>query len=151
MTGQDDEVRTSIDEVNRVLREIASLNKQIYQLKALGQNPNDLLDQRDLLLDKISRMMDVTFQEPLKVGDTNGEFFMTLNGRTLIQGDRVRELRAHAFQWDGKVYYDVQVAENEFDIVENCKVADVLTTEPKRIHQLHVDRLANGRTVSDLS
>ena len=140
-----DEVRTSVDEANRVLREIASLNKQIYQLKALGQNPNDLLDQRDLLLDKISRMMDVTFQEPLKVGDTNGEFFMTLNGRTLIQGDRVRELRAHAFQWDGKVYYDVQVAENEFDIVENCKVADVLATGPEGVHQLHVDRLANGR------
>ena len=136
-----DEVRTSVDEANRVLREIASLNKQIYQLKALGQNPNDLLDQRDLLLDKISRMMDVTFQEPLKVGDTNGEFFMTLNGRTLIQGDRVRELRAHAFQWDGKVYYDVQVAENEFDIVENCKVADVLATGPEGVHQLNVDRL----------
>ena len=33
-----------------------------------------------------------------------------LNGRTFIQGDRMRELRAHAFQWDGKVYYDVQVA-----------------------------------------
>ena len=139
------EVRTSVDEANRVLREIASLNKQIYQLKALGQNPNDLLDQRDLLLDKISRMMDVTFQEPLKVGDTNGEFFMTLNGRTLIQGDRVRELRAHAFQWDGKVYYDVQVAENEFDIVENCKVADVLATGPEGVHQLNVDRLANGK------
>ena len=140
-----DEVKTSVDQANRILHEIASLNKQIYQLKALGQNPNDLLDQRDLLLDKISKMMDVTFQEPLKVGDTNGEFFMTLNGRTLIQGDHVRELRAHAFQWDGKVYYDVQVAENEFDIVENCKVADVLATGPEGVHQLNVDRLANGR------
>ena len=140
-----DEVKTSVDQANRILHEIASLNKQIYQLKALGQNPNDLLDQRDLLLDKISKMMDVTFQEPLKVGDTTGEFFMTLNGRTLIQGDRVRELRAHAFQWDGKVYYDVQVADNEFDIVENCKVADVLATGPEGVHQLNVDRLANGR------
>ena len=140
-----DEVKTSVDQANRILHEIASLNKQIYQLKALGQNPNDLLDQRDLLLDKISKMMDVTFQEPLKVGDTNGEFFMTLNGRTLIQGDHVRELRAHAFQWDGKVYYDVQVAENEFDIVENCYVADVLATGPEGVHQLTVDRLANGK------
>ncbi len=140
-----DEVKTSVDQANRILHEIAALNKQIYQIKALGQNPNDLLDQRDLLLDKISGMMDVTFQEPLKVGDTTGEFFLTLNGRTLIQGDRVRELRAHAFQWDGKVYYDVQVAENEFDIVSNCAVADVLATGPEGVHQLLVDRLANGR------
>ena len=140
-----DEVKTSVSEANRILHEIASLNKQIYQLKALGQNPNDLLDQRDLLLDKISGMMDVTIQEPLKRGDITGEFFLTLNGRTLIQGDRVRELRAHAFQWDGKVYYDVQVAENEFDIVSNCKVADVLATGPEGVHQLNVDRLANGK------
>ena len=140
-----DEVKSSVDQANRILHDIASLNKQIYQLKALGQNPNDLLDKRDLLLDKISRMMDVTFQEPLKVGDTTGEFFLTLNGRALIQGDRVRELRAHAFQWNGQVYYDVQVAENEFDIVENCKVADILATGPEGVHQLVVDRLANGK------
>ena len=144
-TALNDEVKTSVSEANRILHEIASLNKQIYQLKALGQNPNDLLDQRDLLLDKISSMMDVTIQEPLKRGDITGEFFLTLNGRTLIQGDRVRELRAHAFQWDGKVYYDVQVAENEFDLVENCKVADVLATGPEGVHQLLVDRLANGK------
>ena len=33
----------------------------------------------------------------------------------------------------------------EFDIVENCKVADVLATGPEGVHQLNVDRLANGR------
>ena len=43
------------------------------------------------------------------------------------------------------LYYDVQVAENEFDIVENCKVADVLATGPEGVHQLNVDRLANGK------
>lgn len=139
-----DEVKSSVDQANRILHEIASLNKQIYRAKALGHNPNDLLDKRDLLLDKISGLMDVTFQEPLKVGETTGEFFLTLNGRTLIQGDRVRELRAHAFYWDNKVYYDVQVAENEFDIVENCKVADILAVGPEGVHQLIVDRLANG-------
>ena len=139
------QVLTAVQDANQILHKIAALNKQIYKAEALDQNANDLRDQRDLLLDKLSEMLDVTPQEPLRYGDVNGEFFLTLNGRALIQGDHVRELRAHAFQWDGQVYYDVQVAENEFDIVENCYVADVLATGPEGVHQLTVDRLANGK------
>ena len=139
------QVLTAVQDANQILHKIAALNKQIYKAEALDQNANDLRDQRDLLLDKLSEMLDVTAQEPLRYGDVNGEFFLTLNGRALIQGDHVRELRAHAFQWDGQVYYDVQVAENEFDIVENCYVADVLATGPEGVHQLTVDRLANGK------
>ncbi|MCR5346341.1 MAG: flagellar hook-associated protein FlgK, partial [Fretibacterium sp.] len=137
------EVQSSVDEANEILHKIAALNKQIYHAEALDQNANDLLDQRDLLLDKISSMIDVTYNEPQGTNPT-GEFFLTLNGRALIQGDHVRELKAHAFQWDGQVYYDVQVAENEFDIVSNCMVADVLTTGPDGVHQLNVDRISNN-------
>ena len=142
------EVLSSVEDANRMLHEIAALNKQIYHAEALDQNANDLRDKRDLLLDKLSQMMDITYQEPKEVGNTTGEFFLTLNGRTLIQGDHVRELRAHAFQWDGQkpLYYDVQVAENEFDIVENCYVADILAAGPEGVHQLVVDRIANGET-----
>ena len=139
------QVLTAVQDANQMLHKIAALNKQIYKAEALDQNANDLMDQRDLLLDKLSEMLDVTTQEPLRYGEVNGEFFLTLNGRALIQGDHVRELRAHAFQWDGQVYYDVQVAENEFDIVENCYVADILATGPEGVHQLTVDRLANGK------
>ncbi|MBR1672028.1 MAG: flagellar hook-associated protein FlgK [Fretibacterium sp.] len=137
------EVQSSVAEANDILYKIAALNKQIYHAEALDQNANDLLDQRDLLLDKISSMLDVTYNEPMGTNPT-GEFFLTLNGRALIQGDHVRELVAHAFQWDGQVYYDVQVSENEFDIVSNCTVADVLATGPDGVHQLNVERVANG-------
>ena len=139
-----DEVKTSVDQINIKLHKIAALNKQIYQLKAMGQNPNDLLDTRDLLLDELSGMIDITIQEPQKQGDITGEFFLTLNGRTLIQGTKVRELVAHAFQWENKTYYDVQVKDNEFDIVENCMIASALATGPEGVHMLKVDRLANG-------
>ncbi len=138
------DVLSSVEEANTILHEIAGLNKVIYRAKATGQNANDYLDQRDLLIDKLSSMIDMTYQEPLTYGEQNGEFFLTLNGRALIQGDHVRELVAHAFQWDNQVYYDVQVSENEFDLVSDCTVADVLATGPEGVHQLMVDRLANG-------
>lgn len=138
------EVKSSVDQVNSLLHQVASLNKQIYALQALDQNPNDLLDKRDLLLDKLTQMIDIDIQEPFKNGDITGEFFITLNGKALVQGDKVREVVAHAFQWEGKTYYDVQVKENEFDIVEDCTVALALATGPEGVHQLNVDRLANG-------
>ncbi|MDR2175055.1 MAG: flagellar hook-associated protein FlgK [Synergistaceae bacterium] len=138
------EVKDLVAQANSILREVAALNKEIYQVQALGQNPNDLLDKRDLLLDRLTEMIEVDIQEPYKSGNVTGEFFITLNGRALVQGDKVRELTAHAFQWEGKTYYDVQVTDNEFDIVENCSVALALATGPEGVHQLKVDRLANG-------
>ncbi|MDR1376829.1 MAG: flagellar hook-associated protein FlgK, partial [Synergistaceae bacterium] len=138
------EVQSLVSEANSMLYQVAALNKEIYQIQALGQHPNDLLDKRDLLLDKLTEMLDVDIQEPFKNGDITGEFFLTLNGRTLVQGDKVRELVAHAFQWENKTYYDVQVRDNEFDIVENTDVALALATGPEGVHQLSVYRLANG-------
>ncbi|MDR1977199.1 MAG: flagellar hook-associated protein FlgK [Synergistaceae bacterium] len=138
------EVKSLVSEANLMLHEVAALNKEIYQLQALGQNPNDLLDKRDLILDKLTEMLGVDIQEPFKNGDVTGEFFITLNGRTLVQGDKVRELVAHAFQWNNQTYYDVQVRDNEFDIVENTDVALALATGPEGVHQLNVYRLANG-------
>lgn len=139
-----EEVKSYVDQANAMLHEVAALNRQIYTAKGMGQNPNDLLDKRDLLLDKLTEMLGVDIQEPFANDDVMGEFFITLNGRTLVQGDQVRELVAHAFQWEGKTYYDVQVKENEFDIVEDCRVALVLATGPEGVHQLNVDRMANG-------
>ena len=140
------EIQSLVDEANTMLYEVAALNKEIYQIKALGQNPNDLLDKRDLILDKLTEMLGVDIQEPFESenGDITGEFFLTLNGRTLVQGDKVRELVAHAFQWEGQTYYDIQVKDNEFDIVEDTGVALALATGPEGVHQLVVDRLANG-------
>ncbi|MBQ3758993.1 MAG: hypothetical protein II876_05950, partial [Synergistaceae bacterium] len=45
---------------------------------------------------------------------------------------------------DNQVYYDVQVAENEFDIVENPNIAEALATGAEGSYQLSVDRIANG-------
>ncbi len=138
------EVQQSVTEANQMLYDLAALNKEINQAEALGQNANDLYDQRDLILDKLSKMMDISYNEPLERNGVKGEFFLSVNGRVLVQGVHVRELKAHAFMWDNQVYYDVQVAENEFDIVDNTDVAEALATGPDGTFQLNVDRIANG-------
>ena len=138
------EIKQSVDEANGMLYDIAALNAQIYEAEALGQNANDLMDQRDLIIDRLSKMMDISYNEPLEKNGVKGEFFLSLNGRVLVQGIHVRELKAHAFMWDNQVYYDVQVSENEFDIVDNPNVAEALATGAEGTYQLTVDRVANG-------
>ena len=134
----------AVDDANRMLHNLAELNLRISNAEALGQSANDLYDQRDLIIDKLSKMMDISYNEPLERDGIKGEFFLTVNGRTLVQGTHVRELAAHSFIWDNQVYYDVQVTENEFDIVSNPEIADALATGPEGTYQLVVDRTANG-------
>ncbi|GAA0746562.1 flagellar hook-associated protein FlgK [Clostridium oceanicum] len=40
--------------MNSILNQINQVNQQIIQVKVAGQQPNDLMDRRDLLLDKLS-------------------------------------------------------------------------------------------------
>jgi flagellar hook-associated protein 1 FlgK len=53
-------IQTQIASVNTQLSEADNLNQQIMAVTANGGTPNDLMDQRDLLLDNISQSFDET-------------------------------------------------------------------------------------------
>jgi flagellar hook-associated protein 1 FlgK len=55
-----DAIKTSVLEVNQTLTELTSINQQIRDVKISGKNPNDLMDTRDLLLDKLSAQFGIT-------------------------------------------------------------------------------------------
>ena len=57
-------VQQAVDDANGMLYGIASLNREIAEAEALNQNANDLRDQRDVLIDKLSKMMDISYNEP---------------------------------------------------------------------------------------
>ncbi|WP_195923356.1 flagellar hook-associated protein FlgK [Clostridium tepidum] len=48
------EIQQTVFEINSILNQINQLNQEIVQVKVAGQQPNDLMDRRDLLLDKLS-------------------------------------------------------------------------------------------------
>jgi len=49
-------------EVNSLARQIADLNKQIKNIVLAGDQPNDLLDRRDLLLDQLGKIIDFNLE-----------------------------------------------------------------------------------------
>ncbi len=64
--------------VNSKLEEIQLLNGRIKELSVLGDVPNDLLDQRDLLVDEISKLVDV------KVTETDRMYTLTIGGNVVL-------------------------------------------------------------------
>ncbi len=74
-------IKTKVDDINTMAEQLQDLNKQILSIKLSGQEPNDLLDRRDLLLDELSRLIDIKVYD-----DQNGMIAVQLGGRTLVQG-----------------------------------------------------------------
>lgn len=58
-----DEVKNQCSRINTYAQNIAELNKQINTIEVGGGNANDLRDKRDVLVDKLSAMGNVTFSE----------------------------------------------------------------------------------------
>jgi flagellar hook-associated protein 1 FlgK len=79
MVEQD--IQLTVGRVNELSRQIAGLNNDIQKIRAQGDNPNDLLDRRDLLVDKLSSLVDVTVdrRDP-------DEFMVHTAGFILVQG-----------------------------------------------------------------
>jgi flagellar hook-associated protein 1 FlgK len=82
----EEDIRLTVGKVNDLSREIAGLNRDIQRVKAQGDNPNDLLDRRDLLVDRLSSIIDVTVdnRDP-------DEFMVHTAGFILVQGQIGRQ------------------------------------------------------------
>ncbi len=83
------DVQATVDQVNEITAEIGRLNGQIVKVKAMGDNPNDLLDRRDLLVNRLSGLVDVTIstQDP-------DEFVVHSGGMHIVQGRHFERLVA---------------------------------------------------------
>lgn len=83
------ELNNHVNKVNTYTQQIAELNQKISQLQAVsgGNEPNELLDQRDQLVNELSEIIGVT------VTEQNGQYNLSLaNGLNLVQGSSVNLL-----------------------------------------------------------
>lgn len=68
--------------VNELAGQVNELNKQIAMVKAVGQEPNDLRDRRDLLLDELASYSDVAVSE----AGATGKVTVAIGGQLLVDG-----------------------------------------------------------------
>lgn len=93
-----DQIAGSVEQINTYAEQIASLNKQVAMLSNAtgGQAPNDLLDQRDQLVNEVGQLVGTKL-----VVQDGGQYNIFIgNGQTLVLGDRATKLAAVASSGD---------------------------------------------------
>ncbi|HOK89902.1 MAG TPA: flagellar hook-associated protein FlgK [Candidatus Hydrogenedentes bacterium] len=86
-SNANEEIRNMVPEINALAQRIAETNISIRRIEANGARANDPRDERDRLLDRLSRLVRVTYRER----DT-GEVEVLLGDEQLVNGDRWRAL-----------------------------------------------------------
>lgn len=96
-----DLIENKVKRINEISSSIRDLNVEIVKQQALGQNPNDYLDKRDLLMDELSTLANVSIRST----DPN-ETIVYLGSRTLIQGQIVNKLNLER-NIENEGFYDI--------------------------------------------
>ncbi len=96
-----DEVKSTVNAINTVAREIASLNKQINTIEVSGGTANDLRDARALLIDELSQYINTTVSET-DIGNGVTEFCVYVDGYSLVDGYDYNEIICTARETDEK-------------------------------------------------
>jgi|tagenome__1003787_1003787.scaffolds.fasta_scaffold20985825_5 flagellar hook-associated protein 1 FlgK len=79
-TGQN--VTYTLDEVNSLGTRVAALNDAIAKSSVTGDRPNDLFDERDVLIDRLAELGNVSV-----TGTTLGQVDVTIGGAALVTGN----------------------------------------------------------------
>lgn len=93
-TEADTRIGLGVTRVNELGAQVNELNKQIAMVVAVGQEPNDLRDMRDQLIDQISAFTDVSVTPP----SATGKVSIAIGGQLLVDGgtDTVNALAVSA-------------------------------------------------------
>ncbi|MBP5160098.1 MAG: flagellar hook-associated protein FlgK [Lachnospiraceae bacterium] len=89
------EIKSQVDTVNSLAVQITGLTRQINALEVTGEKANDLRDQRDLLVDELSRIFTISVKEEV-VGDDVGvtSYTIKIGDNTLVDTYECQQLKA---------------------------------------------------------
>lgn len=78
------EIKNQVNRVNAIAAEIASLTKQINVVEIGGTNANDLRDQRNVLVDELSSIINVSVEETPNGVVGLKDYVVKVDGQTLV-------------------------------------------------------------------
>ena len=81
INAQYEDMRSNVAQINDYTTELTKLNQNIMQTEASGGKANDLRDQRDLIVDNLSKYMNLNVYE-----DDHGMYSVVSNGITMVNG-----------------------------------------------------------------
>lgn len=110
-TDTNSEMKIQADQINSIAAQVATLNKQINVIEISGVTANELRDQRALLVDKLSEIVDVEVSEtpvydvnnPDRVTGANRFMVTIAGGQTLVDTNEYNTLVCKARSVDERV------------------------------------------------
>lgn len=91
-------LKISVNELNTLTEQVASLNERVVASEASGTTANDLRDQRINLIEKMSQLVDTTYIE----SDNGSMMVLTTSGIPLVDGNESWEL----YQEGNNIYWN---------------------------------------------
>ena len=82
-------IDAQVKTINNITNQIAALNRQIYSNEIGGRAANDLRDRRDLLIDDLSKIVNVRVNE-----SEDGKYTVSISGVSIVDHIYVSEIRA---------------------------------------------------------
>lgn len=106
---QDDlntEIKIRVEEINKITEQIADLNLRILKAEVAEDNANDLNDQRNLLLDEISKYVNVGIDKT-----SDGQVNISIGGYMVVYKGEYKRLKTETGPNSG-LFYEVKLEEN---------------------------------------
>ncbi len=75
------QISQRVDSINQLAEQVARLNGEIMRVVSIGEQPNDLMDQRDVILDELAKLSGAT-----SALQSAGDVIVSINGHVLVQG-----------------------------------------------------------------
>jgi flagellar hook-associated protein 1 FlgK len=86
-TQLSDTVQSDVNQINTYAKEISELNKQIRKSTSIKQQPNALLDKRDLVLDRLSKLVNISVAV-----QPSGSVNVSIGGAGLVSDHDVKDV-----------------------------------------------------------
>ena len=98
--GTEEVLTVGVDEINKTLREIGDLNPTIQAARSSGSPDLVAEDRRDHLVKNLAAFVPVRMRDDAKTGYT-----VSINGMTVVQGDKVFEMKLDTSGATPRVFY----------------------------------------------
>ncbi|PNR94732.1 flagellar hook-associated protein FlgK [Petrotoga sp. 9PWA.NaAc.5.4] len=93
------EIKLRIDQINGNLERIADLNQKILTVSTIGGSPNDLLDERDRLLDQLAELSDIRITTL-----ANGQMSLSIGDKVILNGSHYQKIHLETLPQTGDYY-----------------------------------------------
>ncbi|MBP2029010.1 flagellar hook-associated protein 1 FlgK [Acetoanaerobium pronyense] len=138
------EVESTVTDINSIADQIARLNKQIYEVEVDGSKANDLRDARNVLIDDLSKLIDIQVVNVVEPGSKFAKVNILVQGTPLVAHDKTNKIdmikdEVHPLTKDG------QLADPPRDNLSTIRVTNIQWESGAPINQSILKGILGGQ------